>query len=596
MVVGWPPAAARSRVAVRDYGVGLKPRRGDAGLQPLLAGRPGARPYDRRHRPRAVHRAGGRPAARRLAPGVGRAGRRFAVPADAAAHGGRRAARLAAAAGARRLPAQRGRRRSTAQAQSRRRTGRRRRARRRRARLRASAPESPRPIRGRRDAAGSRAAPRAGAGRTHDRRGGRAMGTERRPPSPAGAVHGALGRCRAAAVRLRLDAGRRHVDRVDSSHRGRRRLAGAGVRREPAEGRAPAGDRPRLPGGDDERRGDVLDGEGVSDRGTADDWDPFASTTVLSGGPSPGKATARTGDERGLHRRGVGHADRRGGRRARLRARRGRATAGVPPARWTGEWRIDRLPDGLVLGESDFQRIYRSINNYYYAKLGSDAGVDHGRQERPRRRPGVSARRIDPVTETVEALLAGPDAMARPGGRLVLPATVPRLARRPAPVAGRFRRAEGAAEREGRGRRRAAVRPDGRAGAAHGAGQASAKVSKVGWRGPDGYALCELTREQAEDVRARPAQRPCRAASTSSTASTGSRPSTAPARTPGRWKGRSGQGEAEMGAVAVNRATSGSAAVSRGRPFAVRRGALAEDSRAGQPGADQQGRSARTTG
>ena len=32
-------------------------RRGDPGVQPLLAGRPGARPYHRRYRPRAVHRA-----------------------------------------------------------------------------------------------------------------------------------------------------------------------------------------------------------------------------------------------------------------------------------------------------------------------------------------------------------------------------------------------------------------------------------------------------------------------------------------------------------------------------------------------------------
>ena len=27
--------------------------------------------------------------------------------------------------------------------------------------------------------------------------------------------------------------------------------------------------------------------------------------------------------------------------------------------------------DGLVLGESDFQRIYRSVNKYYFADLGS---------------------------------------------------------------------------------------------------------------------------------------------------------------------------------------------------------------------------------
>ena len=83
-------------------------RRGDPGVQPLLAGRPGTRAYHRRYRPRAVHRPGGRAAARRLAAGVGRAGRRFAVPADAAADRGRAAARLADTAGARGLAPQPG--------------------------------------------------------------------------------------------------------------------------------------------------------------------------------------------------------------------------------------------------------------------------------------------------------------------------------------------------------------------------------------------------------------------------------------------------------------------------------------------------------
>ncbi len=50
-------------------------RRGGDGVQPLLAGRPGARPHHRRHRSRAVDLAGGRAPARRLAAGVGRARR-----------------------------------------------------------------------------------------------------------------------------------------------------------------------------------------------------------------------------------------------------------------------------------------------------------------------------------------------------------------------------------------------------------------------------------------------------------------------------------------------------------------------------------------
>ena len=61
-------------------------RRGD-GVQPVLAGRPGPRPHHRRHRARPLDLAGGRAPARRLAAGVGRAGRRRAVPADPAAPG-----------------------------------------------------------------------------------------------------------------------------------------------------------------------------------------------------------------------------------------------------------------------------------------------------------------------------------------------------------------------------------------------------------------------------------------------------------------------------------------------------------------------------
>jgi HAMP domain-containing protein len=73
--------------------------RGADGLRPVLARRPGEGAYHRRHRARALDLPGGRAAPRRLAPGVGRAGRRLAVQAVAAARGGGRAAGVAAAAG-----------------------------------------------------------------------------------------------------------------------------------------------------------------------------------------------------------------------------------------------------------------------------------------------------------------------------------------------------------------------------------------------------------------------------------------------------------------------------------------------------------------
>ncbi|MFE2978653.1 LpqB family beta-propeller domain-containing protein [Streptomyces sp. NPDC059258] len=72
------------------------------------------------------------------------------------------------------------------------------------------------------------------------------------------------------------------------------------------------------------------------------------------------------------------------------------------------EWRIDIVPDGLVLGQSDFKRLYRSVNKYYYA-----TGRTNGRSTlvadpvyvRNRTDPVT---RMDTATQTVRTLLAGP--------------------------------------------------------------------------------------------------------------------------------------------------------------------------------------------
>ncbi|MGW6394416.1 LpqB family beta-propeller domain-containing protein [Streptomyces sp. NPDC055103] len=68
------------------------------------------------------------------------------------------------------------------------------------------------------------------------------------------------------------------------------------------------------------------------------------------------------------------------------------------------EWRIDSLPPGLVLGEADFLRNYRSVNKYYFASredwLVADPVYIRQRQD--------PVTRMDPVTQTVKALLEGP--------------------------------------------------------------------------------------------------------------------------------------------------------------------------------------------
>ena len=79
------------------------------GVQPVLARRPGPGPHHRRHRAGTGDRPGGRAPARRLAAGVGYAGRRCAVPAHPAAPGRRPADPQPAAARAARTSARRSR-------------------------------------------------------------------------------------------------------------------------------------------------------------------------------------------------------------------------------------------------------------------------------------------------------------------------------------------------------------------------------------------------------------------------------------------------------------------------------------------------------
>lgn len=72
------------------------------------------------------------------------------------------------------------------------------------------------------------------------------------------------------------------------------------------------------------------------------------------------------------------------------------------------QWRIDRLPNGLVLGLSDFQRIYQSVNKYYFAAYKTEYQEPKARRNVLVADPVYLRQRIDPVTASVEALLSGP--------------------------------------------------------------------------------------------------------------------------------------------------------------------------------------------
>ncbi|MFJ1615593.1 LpqB family beta-propeller domain-containing protein [Streptomyces sp. NPDC088251] len=78
------------------------------------------------------------------------------------------------------------------------------------------------------------------------------------------------------------------------------------------------------------------------------------------------------------------------------------------------EWRIDLVPDGLLLGQSDFKRLYRSVDKYYFAAGRTTAQstlVADPVYLRSRTDPGTG---MDTVTQAVRSLLAGPTNWLRP--------------------------------------------------------------------------------------------------------------------------------------------------------------------------------------
>ncbi|MEV5160915.1 LpqB family beta-propeller domain-containing protein [Streptomyces sp. NPDC053728] len=78
------------------------------------------------------------------------------------------------------------------------------------------------------------------------------------------------------------------------------------------------------------------------------------------------------------------------------------------------EWRIDIVPDGLVLGQSDFKRLYRSVNKYYFAAGRADdrSGLVADPVYVRNRTDPVT--RMDTATQTVRTLLEGPSNWLRP--------------------------------------------------------------------------------------------------------------------------------------------------------------------------------------
>ncbi|MCF6526392.1 LpqB family beta-propeller domain-containing protein [Streptomyces sp. JJ36] len=229
---------------------------------------------------------------------------------------------------------------------------------------------------------------------------------------------------------------------------------------------------------------------------TAEAWDPFAGTTVLAGGPATG---VREEDPDGKG----SVVEVSGTRTARVDGRHaydpdhGEYTRDFHLTETKEGWRIDMLPDGLVLGESDFQRIYRSVNTYYFARLGPDGASVVSGEKVLVADPVYLRGRIDPVTEAVRSLLEGPTVWLGPVVSSAFPDGT-RLARGERLSLDDSGGLDVRLNKEGAqaGKRQCARMA---AQLLHTVqSQASAKVTRVRLAGPGGTTVCELSRQEAE--------------------------------------------------------------------------------------------------
>ncbi|MFJ5773697.1 LpqB family beta-propeller domain-containing protein [Streptomyces sp. NPDC093094] len=137
-------------------------------------------------------------------------------------------------------------------------------------------------------------------------------------------------------------------------------------------------------------------------------WEPESSTTVLANGMEtyvdaadnrdngPSYSVTLSGTQVGALDAQQAYGPAEGAYRRQIQLARNKKT---------GQWRITRPPQGIVIGQSDFQRNYMSVNKYYYASNGVA-----GTPSRPMAvaDPVYVRERVDPMTHMVRSLLDGP--------------------------------------------------------------------------------------------------------------------------------------------------------------------------------------------
>ncbi|MCM2575756.1 LpqB family beta-propeller domain-containing protein [Streptomyces meridianus] len=149
-------------------------------------------------------------------------------------------------------------------------------------------------------------------------------------------------------------------------------------------------------------------------------WKPFAMTTVLQDGPNPRRQRPRGDpDENGLIVEVTGRKVATVDRNQAYTPTDADYQKSVHLVREDGEWRIDAPPEGLLLGKSDFERIYRSVDKYYFAEPQVES--KGARKHVLVSDPVYLRKRIDPVTTTVRSLLRGPTDWLEPVASTAFP-------------------------------------------------------------------------------------------------------------------------------------------------------------------------------
>ncbi|MER6129122.1 LpqB family beta-propeller domain-containing protein [Streptomyces sp. NPDC001795] len=136
-------------------------------------------------------------------------------------------------------------------------------------------------------------------------------------------------------------------------------------------------------------------------------WNPDQSTTVLSDGPNtvPEHTSSREAGDDAYTLTGSRLAVVDGQHAYAPSSGAYSRTVHLTLVKKTNQWRIDSLPQGVVMGKSDFLRNYKSVNKYYYA---ANVPAATGGQLSTVADPVYVRSNVDPVTSMVRALLKGP--------------------------------------------------------------------------------------------------------------------------------------------------------------------------------------------